>query len=401
MRALLAYLFESRRGNRGDRPPAQGPAAPAGTLNAKIRGNLLLHALLEPASTQSLALHEWNALLQLARFNNLAARLAAALEASGVLGGAPAKARQQLRAAAIAAESAQTAIRFEVNRVLRALQGLDVRIILMKGSAYVLAALPPARGRYVGDVDLMVPRERIEEVEKRLIERGWQASDLNEYDQRYYREWAHEIPPLQHPERDTPLDIHHTIVPLTSRLRPDAAALFAASVPLADPRLRVLCPADMVLHSGVHLFNDEVGAPLRDLFDLHDLLCHFGARAGFWDGLLARSRLHGLQRPLYYVLRHTERHLGTPIPPAVKKATAAEGPGSLLNVLMDWIFDRRFRVQSPGGPRVGIVLASWLHYMRAHWLRMPPGLLVHHLTVKAMRGIVQSIGRKHEDGAPH
>ena len=360
-----------------------------------------MHALLEPTSTQGLALREWNALLQLARFNGLAARLAAALEASRLFDSAPPKARSQLRATAVAAESAQTAVRFEVNRALRALKGLDVPVILMKGSAYVLASLPPARGRFVGDVDLMVPRERIDEVERRLVERGWQASDLDEYDQRYYREWAHEIPPLQHPERDTPLDIHHTIVPLTSRFHPDAAALLAASVPLADPRLRVLGPADMVLHSGVHLFNDEVGAPLRDLFDLHDLLCHFGARPGFWNELLVRSRLHGLQRPLYYVLRHTERQLGTPIPPEVRQAAAASGPGLLLDVLMDWIFDRRFRVQSPGGPRAGIVLASWLHFMRAHWLRMPPGLLIRHLTVKAMRGIAQSISRKRDNDAPH
>ncbi len=275
---------------------------------------------------------------------------------------------------------------------------MNVPVILMKGSAYVLAGLPPARGRFVGDVDLMFPRERIDEVERRLVECGWKAADLDDYDQRYYREWAHEIPPLQHPDRDTPLDVHHTIVPLTSRFRPDASALIAASVPLANPRLRVLGPADMVLHSGVHLFNDEVSGPLRDLFDLHELLSDFGSRPGFWDELLARSRLHGLQRPLYYVLRHTERHLGTPVPPAVKQAAAAGGPGALLNVLMDWIFDRRFRPQFPDEPRAGIIIASWLHYLRAHWLRMPPGLLVRHLTVKAVRGIRESLSRKPDDG---
>jgi len=289
-------------------------------------------------------------------------------------------------------------VRFEVNRVLRALQGMDVPVILMKGSAYVLADLPVARGRFVGDLDMMVPRKRIEDVERRLVERGWKAADLDEYDQRYYREWTHEIPPLQHPDRDTPLDVHHTIVPLTSRLRPDAAALLAASVPLADPRLRILGPADMVLHSGVHLFNDEVSGPLRDLFDLHDLLSDFGSRPGFWDELLARSHLHGLQRPLYYVLRYTERHLGTPIPQEVRQAAAAGAPGPLLNKLMDWIFDRRFRPQSPEEPRTGIVVAAWLHYLRAHWLRMPPRLLVRHLTVKAIRGIRESLSRKPDDG---
>jgi hypothetical protein len=292
-----------------------------------------------------------------------------------------------LRAAAIATESTQTAVRFEIDRVLRALKGLDVPVVLMKGSAYVMASLPPARGRFVGDVDLMVPRERIDEVEQRLIERGWRASELDDYDQRYYREWTHEIPPMQHPERDTTLDVHHTIVPLTSRAQPDAQALFDASVLLADPRLRVLAPADMVLHSGVHLFNDEVGAPLRDLFDLHDLLCHFGAAPGFWDELLARGRLHGLQRPLYYVLRYTVRHLGTPVPRDVLDAAATAGPGLLLGAVMDWIFDRRFRPVPPKGPTAALIIAAWAHYLRAHWLRMPPRLLVRHLSVKAAQAV--------------
>lgn len=317
------------------------------------------------------------------------ARLASRLTEVGLFAEAPAKARQQLRAAMIAAESTQTAVRFEINRALRALKGLDVPIVLMKGSAYVLASLPPARGRFVGDVDLMVPRDRIDEVEQRLIERGWAASELDEYDQRYYREWTHEIPPLQHPERDTPLDIHHTILPLTSRLRPDAAALFADSVPLADPRLRVLAPADIVLHSGVHLFNDEVGSPLRDLFDLHDLLCHFGEDPAFWDRLLDRSRLHGLQRPAYYVLRYTQRHLATPVPATVLRATAAWGPGPVLRLVMDWIFDRRFRPVPADGATASMVAASWLHYLRAHWLRMPPRLLVRHLAVKASKAVKQ------------
>src|SRR5438876_7969208 len=134
----------------------------------------------------------------------------------------------------------------------------------------------------------MVPREKIEEVERTLIRSGWAVADLDDYDQRYYREWGHEIPPLQHAERETPLDIHHTILPLTSRFHPDAAALLAASQPLDNPRLRVLGPADMVLHSTVHVFNDEVSHPFRDLSDLDLLLRHFGERPDFWDELLAR-----------------------------------------------------------------------------------------------------------------
>ena len=176
----------------------------------------------------------------------------------------------------------------------------------------------------------MVPRERIDEVEHALVSAGWVGAEIDEYDQRYYRQWAHEIPPFQHPERETVVDVHHTIAPLTSRVRPNAAALFAASVPLADPRLRVLGPADMVLHSTVHLFNDDVGKPLRDLVDLDDLLAHFGTRRGVLDELVARARLHGSGGRSTHMLRQSQRVLGRPVPADVARAVDAWAPAAPL-----------------------------------------------------------------------
>lgn len=354
----------------------------------------LIAALLDPGRVAALSPRDWNDLMLRARERGLLARLGAQLVDRGLFDSIPAKARAQVHAACIAAESAQTAIRFEINRLLRALGKPDTPVILLKGAAYMMAGLPPARGRLVGDLDLMVPRERINSIEQTLVTKGWGVADLDDYDQRYYREWAHEIPPLQHPERETPLDIHHTIVPLTSRVRPDADALLAASVPLADPRLRVLAPADMVLHSAVHLFNDEVGKPLRDLFDLHDLLCHFGTREGFWIELIDRARLHGLGRPLYYVLRYTRALLGTSIPPAAESAAAVWAPNALLIVLMDWLFTQYFVPEPPERPRRAASLARGLLYLRSHWLRMPPLLLARHLSVKAMRRVRERFERK-------
>ena len=80
-------------------------------------------------------------------------------------------------------------MRFEINRLLRAVAGADVPIILLKGAAYMMAGLPPSRGRYVGDLDLMVAAAQIGEVEQRLIAQGWSLGDMEEYDLRYYRQW--------------------------------------------------------------------------------------------------------------------------------------------------------------------------------------------------------------------
>ena len=345
----------------------------------------LVRAWVDPAATLPLGARAWNDLLLLGREHGLLARLGMQLLDCGLLERVPPKAQAQIRAACIAVESSQTAVRFEINRVLRALATVDAPIILLKGAAYLVADLPPARGRFVGDLDLMVPQARILEVERALIAEGWAPADLEEYDQRYYREWMHEIPPLQHPQRGTPVDLHHTIAPRTSRVRPDPEALLLASVPLANSPLRVLGPADMVLHSALHLFNDEVGRPLRDLLDLHDLLCHFGSRPAFWDELLSHAQVHGLGRPLYYMLRHTQRLLGTPVPPEVYRRAAANAPAAPLKLLMDSLFVATFVPKPTGQWNAAASLARLLLYMRSHWLRMPPILLMRHLATKAVR----------------
>ena len=348
---------------------------------------LLPAVLMDPSITSSLSAREWNDLLTAARENALIARLTVVLSDAGLLAQAPAKARRHMRASEIAAESTHMAVRLEANKVLRALADVDTPIVLLKGSAYVMAGLSPARGRYVGDLDFMVPREKIGEVEEVLIREGWIPTEMDEYDQRYYREWAHEIPPLQHRDRETPIDVHHTIVALTARVRPDAAALLAASVPLEDSRARVLAPADMVLHSAVHLFNDDVGKPLRDLLDQDDLLREFGARPGFWDDLVARARLHGLGRPLFHMLRQTRRILGTPIPPEVEQGAAAWAPGLIVRGTMDRLFALRFSGEAWARRPSGTAFANGVLYVRSHWLRMPFPLLVRHLSVKALRRV--------------
>ena len=117
----------------------------------------------------------------------------------------------------------------------------------------------------------------------------------------------HEIPPLWHPDRLFAVDVHHAILPTTSRYKPDTQALFASAVPLREGSLRVLCPADMVLHAAAHLFTEEFISGLRQLAVAHDLLEHFGSDDGFWDELLERARRHGLERILFYLVRYSGR----------------------------------------------------------------------------------------------
>ena len=351
-------------------------------------------ALRDPRALPGWTLRQWEDLIRQARSANLLARLAALLEDHGLLQQVPEAPRAHLEAAIVVSRAQVEGVRREVAYVSKALARTRVDVVLLKGAAYVFAGLPAGRGRLFSDVDILVPEAAIPEVEAALMLHGWATTHHDPYDQRYYRQWMHELPPMEHVMRQTVLDVHHAILPTTARLKPDSAKLLAASRPLAEGQgLRVLAPPDMVLHSAVHLFfNEELSSGLRDLADLDSLLSDFGRVAGFWEELGARAQELDLARPLYYALRYASRMLDTPVPEQALRAGEIGRPPALLRRTMDGLFLRALRPAHPSAADPLTPFARQALYVRAHWLRMPPLLLARHLTIKAFR--------RHEDRSP-
>jgi hypothetical protein len=350
---------------------------------------LLIRVLRVPATVSGLDLAGWDLLLRQAERADMGATLLGLLEDAGLLGSVPAPARAHLEWARAGALRHAQAVRYEVMQIGRALQGLGLPLILLKGGAYAMAGLEAGRGRLFSDIDILVPKDRLPQVEAALMLHGWASTQHDAYDQRYYREWMHELPPMEHVRRGNVIDVHHAILPETAPRRPDPAKLRAAAVPIASAlpgvgRLCMLAPHDMVLHSAVHLFWDgEFKHGLRDLFDLHRLLLEFGSRAGFWDGLAARATELELGRPLFYALRYAIRLLGTPVPEAVLREAAFDAPHAPLLALMDALFLRGLMPPHPSCADALSGLAHGMLYIRGNWLRMPPLMLSRHLFHKA------------------
>ena len=164
-------------------------------------------------------------------------------------------------------------------------------------------------------------RTHLDLAEAALKAQGWGFPELSEYDTKYYREWMHELPPMVHEVRGSVIDLHHTILPRTARLHVDAGVLLERAVAVGSTH--VLCPTHMVLHGAVHLFHDgEIAGAVRDLVDLDGLLRIFPtAEHDFFDRLTADAIELGLERPLFYALRYTNRLLGAPVPPSVWEST--------------------------------------------------------------------------------
>ena len=344
-------------------------------------GSLVIDVLQDPAVMLGFNVAQWNSCLYEARVNSLTGRLAAEARDQGLWDRLPERVQDIFLSAEIDAQSRQRRLMWELNRIRRALFGFEKPIVVLKGGAYIARDLTAATGRVSSDVDIMVDRKDLETVEQMLLDAGWVHSVEDDYDQRYYREWAHELPPLYHPDRGMTVDVHHTILPLTGRLTVDALKLLAEIEPV-DGNLYTLSPEDMLLHSAVHLFHDGVIAvSLRNLLEQHDMISEFARMEGFWDRLLDRTDELGLGRPLFYCLRYCALILGTAVPGEVLEKTGCYAPNALVLGMMDRMVPL---VMKPPTSRL-FQIASKILYMRSHWLRMPAGLLVKHLATKSLR----------------
>jgi hypothetical protein len=354
------------------------PASPA-------RADLVCQALRQPQQLLALTPAGWDVLVRQARRAGLLARIACMLEAQGSIDSVPDAPRAHLKAAITSAEANHADAMRELARIDRALAPSGVQPVLLEGAAYVAAGLLPAMGRVLTDIDILVPKDRLAEVEVALTSHGWATTHHSTYDQRHYSERMHELPPLRHIRRKTVLNVRHAILPETARLKPSSARLLSNARALDSPqRFAVLDHADMVLHSTVTLFHSgDLSQGLRKLSDLDLLLRHLGRGPGFWSDLVERARELDLARPLHYGLRYANLLLGTPVPRDCLQST--NGPGRLTSAISDWLWIRALRPQHSSATDRWTPAAMFALYVRAHWLRMSPVLALRHLATKALQ----------------
>lgn len=335
--------------------------------------DLLLAALRDRAALAQLSAEDWAHLLPAADGARLLPRLALDAERLRLASSLPDWVRDRLTSARVRGEAYRRDVSWEIDRVHRALLPIGVRPVFLKGAAYVAAGLPCGLGRVLADVDILVAEADLPRVEAALKHHGWVFAQLDAYDERYYRQWMHELPPMVHSERGTVLDVHHRILPRTGRIHPPTARLLEKAA-IANGA-RVLSGSHMVLHSAAHLFQDgEVAGALRDVADIHDLLTDFGRTTSFWEDLAAEAAFLGLGRSLYYATRYAQQLLGTSLPDGFITTGRAWVPPAGVRAVMDALVNATLTGRSGAAP-----LAL---YIRAHWLKMPAGMLVKHLARK-------------------
>lgn len=328
----------------------------------------LLAVLRDPNVATSFGGHRWTSLLCVAHAEALDGTLAHRCAGLAL----PAVVAAMLADIRSASNDAARRALWEAEMARRALAPLGVPVILLKGTAYAAAGLDPEPGRQIGDLDILVPKDRLDAVEAALLGNGWEWVKYDVYDDAYYRRWMHELPPMVHSERDRMIDVHHTILPPTARPRPDAAAMIAKAIPAGDSGFLMLSHEDMICHAAAHLFADgDLAGGLRNLWDIDRLIRQFASLTpDFWTALSERANRHELAPAVLRAARLSHRIYATPIPGKWQRRR-----------ISDAAFEGRLLARNAWGQETRAV-TRFAFYVRSHLLRMPLHQLLPHLATK-------------------
>ena len=269
-----------------------------------------------------------------------------------------------------------TMLTFELNRLERALSGSGLKVVVLKGGAYVANAYKAAKGRRVSDLDILVASNDLAEVEKLLTAAGWGPEEQtdNEYDQQYYRQHMHELPPLRHKSRGTVIDVHHAILPRTARQNIDSAAMYEDADKVAGRTFYTFTDVDIFIHSAVHAYADgAVDAPVRTLVEQYLLFSELSQKAR--DTLPLRAKELGASSAVatapWLVGGLFDEEVASDIAAAMQP---------------DWrYFLTKRAILAKAADGWTAPLGKAYLYVRSHYLRMPLYLLIPHLLRKAAR----------------
>lgn len=313
---------------------------------------------------------EWNKILLQARRTQCVGQLASHLASAGLLDQVPAQIKRHLTLALRVASYRAKAAEWEVKVIRRSIRD-DIPVVLLKGCAYLACGDSNATGRFFSDIDILVPRDNLANVEVSLTAAGWMPSDLTEYDQHYYRNWSHEIPPMEHVRRHTVIDLHHAIIPVISRNYVPSANLFAAMDEI-EPGVFVLGVADRIIHCAIHLLQEgEPSKVFRDLYDLQ---------------LLLRQHCSSRSDRVELFKRADELNLGFLTNTAICASDVVFNPTLVRARKISWLTNCLVRIATGsvcGGRRgVGESISRIVFVSYSHWMKMPVRILIPHLLRK-------------------
>lgn len=344
----------------------------------QINSEQLISCFLTPKLALKFSLAQWSHFILILREIELLARFYHLSKNAGVYNQFPEKIKHHLHSAFIKARRQAVQAKFEAHNLTEHLSHINIKPIFLKGVAYTLLENKASQGRTYSDMDVLVNKSDLKTIERKLTMYGWFAKKTDDYDEKYYREWAHEIPPLQQGSRGTIADVHHNLIPPISGRAPEIS-LFTQDLNLTNDGLTTLADHSLVLHSIIHLFfNEDFTNAFRDITDLNLLFTNKIDNDDFWLSLIKLSEDSGFTTELYFALRYCQKISNTQFPDSFIEKVNTFKPKALNLKFHDFIFSQ---VLYPNHSSLNTWKTTWgkgLATFRGHLLKMPLHILIYH-----------------------
>ena len=276
----------------------------------------------------SLGSVDWPRVIRIAGNHLVTPALAGALRRAGVFPALPADVQQYLDGMQELNRARNRMLYDELIAVTRRLNGIGIEPLLLKGAIALLPqAHPGAEDRVVGDLDLLLPADRIDAASAALLDEGYRLAS----DQRMLpgsRERHHHATPLLHRELPVAIEFHKRLlhdVRDDARLRVGATEVGVERCG-PDVRLRVPDSATRLLHNFLHTQIQDrhhagLSTVLRPLLEFAQLREAYGAA---WDWTTLQQRLRPERRRAFAVyLLAAEEAYGQPFPAGPERSIGA------------------------------------------------------------------------------
>jgi hypothetical protein len=301
----------------------------------------------------------------------------------------PENIRRHFETSIVQTQRISTQVKAECETITSLLNNIKIPSIILKGAAYSNLSNSASLGRSYTDIDILVPKENIDSAAEHLLCYGWTPQILSDYDEKYYREWAHEIPPLYHNKRGTVMDLHHNLIPPISGRAPDIGLFTKNSI--EHKTITTLCPSAMVLHSAVHLFtSEEFDKGFRDISDIY-LLIEENKSDEFWTQIIELAETTKFTLELFFALRYCEFLFELKVPESIRDDLNAYYKSPLKLKYWDYLFQTVLVPHHHTFNPLGSSLPYRLAFLRGHYIKMPLPTLIKHTAHKIYVSVAETL----------